>query len=258
MIVVITSCKTLDPYNYVAPTELRSLEKKYGQRFDLGARSKSVIQSNSGIESYNQEYVGEPDHKAFTQSSSGAWSWRSDYSNVEDAINIALEKCQQYGEYCKVINVNGMWAGDFLRSEINAAQEKASIVNITQSKTVTEPKGKKFLQDKAIKSIFVGNTVYGNFPRTNNSSWIEHYLSDGRLVYKSSTDLIQYGKWRIEKDLFCTRYISDDSDDEWCHKIYKDNGKYNFVATRGEWKGTISSVVNYLKNGNPEGFIAND
>jgi hypothetical protein len=270
IIVVISGCKksldpfaALAPYNYIPPTSLLSIEKDYGQKFDLSAKSKNVLQAERARDAYTPEYLNRTNHKAFAQSNGGASGWSYNHVTVESAISNALKSCHKYarGGYCRIINVDGMWAEDFLRSEIDATQPQVATVPVTQDATLSNynvPKGTTFLYEDVIESIFVGNTVYGNFPRTNNSNWIEHYLSDGRLVYKSSTDLIQYGKWRIENDLFCTRYISDDSGDEWCHKIYKDNGKYNFVATRGEWKGTISSVVNYLKNGNPEGFIAND
>jgi hypothetical protein len=80
--------------------------------------SKSGVESiitNSGLSSYNEKYLSASEHKAFAQSMSGVWSWKSNRTSVEHAQTSALVSCQNNNLKnealypCKIINIDGVW-----------------------------------------------------------------------------------------------------------------------------------------------------
>ena len=54
---------------------------------------ESII-SKKALKSFETPYHQAPSHKAFTQSESGAWSWKSNRTSKEHAIKSALISCQ--------------------------------------------------------------------------------------------------------------------------------------------------------------------
>lgn len=74
----------------------------------------SII-SNKALESFNEKYLPANENKAFAQSLSGAWDWRSNRTSVDHAKTSALVGCQRNNEQsedlypCRIINVNGEW-----------------------------------------------------------------------------------------------------------------------------------------------------
>lgn len=74
----------------------------------------SII-SKKALESFNTEYLEAPEHKAFAQSISGAWSWKSNRTSVEHAKTSALIGCQRNNKRsedlypCKIIHINDQW-----------------------------------------------------------------------------------------------------------------------------------------------------
>ncbi|MBT3032192.1 MAG: hypothetical protein KME67_12835 [Candidatus Thiodiazotropha sp. (ex Codakia orbicularis)] len=74
----------------------------------------SII-SNEALESFNTKYAKASKNKAFAQSLSGAWNWRSNRTSIEHAKTSALIACQRHNkksEYiypCKIIHINDAW-----------------------------------------------------------------------------------------------------------------------------------------------------
>ncbi|OZC35971.1 hypothetical protein B9Q17_17170 [Marinobacter vinifirmus] len=86
--------------------------------FEHEAVGEASIMTNQALKSYREEYVNATQHKAFAQSDVGAWSWKSNRTSIKHAIENSLIDCQKNNkrheaEYpCKIINVNGKWAGE--------------------------------------------------------------------------------------------------------------------------------------------------
>lgn len=89
-----------------------------GIEVNIYVSSKSGVSSiitNEALASYNDKYSSAANHKAFAQSLSGAWSWRSDRTSVDHAKRSALINCQRSNQEnedsypCEIININGFW-----------------------------------------------------------------------------------------------------------------------------------------------------
>lgn len=71
--------------------------------------------SNKALASFQTDYANASQHKAFAQSASGAWNWKSNRTSVEHAMTSALIGCQRNNKKsedlypCKVINLDGKW-----------------------------------------------------------------------------------------------------------------------------------------------------
>ena len=82
---------------------------------EQNAAGEASIMTNPALKSYREEYVHATEHKAFAQSESGAWSWKSNRTSIGYAIDNALIGCQRNNrryeeEYpCKIINIDGVW-----------------------------------------------------------------------------------------------------------------------------------------------------
>ena len=74
----------------------------------------SII-TKDALESYNEKYLAAPEHKAFAQSLSGAWNWKSNRTSLAHAKTSALVGCQKNntkneGLYpWEIINADGVW-----------------------------------------------------------------------------------------------------------------------------------------------------
>lgn len=73
------------------------------------------IINKKALKSFNDKYVNAKLHKAFAQSQSGAWNWKSNRTSVEHAKTSALVGCQRNNQKnkalypCKIINVDNQW-----------------------------------------------------------------------------------------------------------------------------------------------------
>ena len=74
----------------------------------------SII-SNEALDSFQTKYKEATSNKAFAQSVSGAWNWRSNRTTIEHAKTSALVGCQRNNKKsedlypCRVIHVNDSW-----------------------------------------------------------------------------------------------------------------------------------------------------
>ena len=84
----------------------------------LYSNNKSGIESiitNQALKSFNTEYAKATKNKAFAQSASGAWNWKSNRTSVEHAKTSALIGCQRNNKKsealypCEVIHLNDDW-----------------------------------------------------------------------------------------------------------------------------------------------------
>lgn len=104
-----------DPYPAMDDMNTTSQERSF--LIDKQARDMDALMTNQAVASYRNEYLKATAHKAFAQSDSGAWSWKSNRTSIEHAINNALIGCRannkrSEAEYpCKIINIDGEWTG---------------------------------------------------------------------------------------------------------------------------------------------------
>jgi hypothetical protein len=76
------------------------------------------LMSNDAKASYETKFISAKNHKAFSQSDSGAWSWKANRTSIDHAKTNALIACQKNNiKYektypCKIININGLWLNE--------------------------------------------------------------------------------------------------------------------------------------------------
>ena len=82
------------------------------------ASDASSIMSKKALESFLDKYSKASSHKAFAQSKSGEWAWRSNQTTAEYAATAALLKCQHNNQKleeqfpCKIINMDDRWGAE--------------------------------------------------------------------------------------------------------------------------------------------------
>jgi hypothetical protein len=85
--------------------------------FEVEATGEASLMTNQALRSFRNQYLQATEHKAFAQSDSGAWSWKSNRTTREYAIMNALIDCQKQNKRheaaypCKILNVDGEWVG---------------------------------------------------------------------------------------------------------------------------------------------------
>ena len=86
--------------------------------FAFEATGEASLMTNQALRSFRNQYLQATEHKAFAQSDSGAWSWKSNRTTREYAIMNALIDCQKQNKRheadypCKILNVDGEWVGN--------------------------------------------------------------------------------------------------------------------------------------------------
>jgi len=94
------------------------LESNSSKSMTIYSNDKKGIESlmsNKALKSFKTDYAKASNHKAFAQSVSGSWNWKSNRTSKEHAITSALIGCQRNNKKsedlypCKVINVDGKW-----------------------------------------------------------------------------------------------------------------------------------------------------
>jgi uncharacterized membrane protein YhaH (DUF805 family) len=101
----------------------RSYTKRVGQeaseaqgqeQFDpRAAQAAEVIIGPAAQKAFTDDYLTQPNHKAFASSDSGAFGWRSGQGSPREAARQAMSACEAnrkpYTEPCALMNVNGQW-----------------------------------------------------------------------------------------------------------------------------------------------------
>jgi len=113
-IALLVGCATYEQPMPPATSTVEIIEPTFEQK----AVGEASIMTNQALKSYREEYVHATEHKAFAQSDVGAWSWKSNRTSIKHAIENSLIDCQRNNKRheaehpCKIINVDGQWAGE--------------------------------------------------------------------------------------------------------------------------------------------------
>lgn len=111
---LLVGCATYQQPTHSAPGTGEIVEPSFEQK----AVGEASIVTNQALKSYREEYVYATEHKAFAQSDMGAWSWKSNRTSIQHAIENSLIDCQKNNKRheakypCEIINVDGKWAGE--------------------------------------------------------------------------------------------------------------------------------------------------
>jgi uncharacterized membrane protein YhaH (DUF805 family) len=84
------------------------------EQFDpRAAQAAEVITGPDALRAFTDEYLAQPNHKAFASSDSGAFGWRAGQGSPREAARQALSACEAnrkpYTDPCALMNVNGQW-----------------------------------------------------------------------------------------------------------------------------------------------------
>jgi hypothetical protein len=132
------------------------------QRFNRMVAS-SVLMQKRALSSFMDKYLNARGHKAFAQSESGNWNWRSNRTSKEHAINNALASCRaknkehELRQPCRIVNVDNVWA-DYYRESVRYKRYDESV--FASKKALTSYRGK-----------YIGNTKNKAFAQSDNGAW---------------------------------------------------------------------------------------
>jgi hypothetical protein len=107
---LLIGCTANRPHEIPEPVVIDSLIKHSNSY----TGPESIIR-NDALSSYNEGYIKASKNKAFAQSLSGAWGWRSNRTSAQHAKTSALIVCEKNNiRYqslypCKIVNLNGNW-----------------------------------------------------------------------------------------------------------------------------------------------------
>jgi uncharacterized membrane protein YhaH (DUF805 family) len=92
----------------------RDAEAPATEQFDpRAAQAADVITGPDALRAFTDEYLAQPNHKAFASSDSGAFGWRSGQGSPREAARQAMSACEAnrkpYTGPCALMNVNGQW-----------------------------------------------------------------------------------------------------------------------------------------------------
>ena len=110
-LILATGCSTTEKTSI----PLKSNASKSITIYSNDKKGIESLMSNKALESFKTDYAKASKHKAFAQSASGSWNWKSNRTSKEHAITSALIGCQRNNKKsedlypCKVINIDGEW-----------------------------------------------------------------------------------------------------------------------------------------------------
>ncbi len=116
------------------------LPKTADERFSKTVGDILIIRKKA-LKSFRQKYLTASGHKAFAQSESGNWNWRSNRTSEEHAINNALASCRarnlkfENWQPCKIINLNEKWTDVYHQLFTRVAKSEADIMSKKALKT---------------------------------------------------------------------------------------------------------------------------
>jgi hypothetical protein len=77
-------------------------------RLVLAPYTIESIVTNQVLTSYQTKYLKATSHKAFAQSESGAWNWKSTIKSALISCQVNNKKSESIA-LCKIINIDGIW-----------------------------------------------------------------------------------------------------------------------------------------------------
>ena len=122
-----------------------------------------IINREKAFASFRDKYLSAKGHKAFAQSDSGNWNWRSNRTSKEHAIHSALASCRarnlefEKTQPCRVINLNDKWS-DIYRQSIVSEQSGESAIMSNKALNAYRQKYLDITRDKA-------------FAQSDNGAW---------------------------------------------------------------------------------------
>ena len=139
----------------------------------------------------------------------------------------------------------------------------ASLIALSACQTLALSENAVKLDVESLESVFSNKTAYAKFDAgySKGVTVAEYYAANGKLGYQNLSGTKKgfkaYGIWRIKGEDFCTRYITETNDDEYCWAVYEDGSNYIFIATNDpQNRGKITQVRIYsIKNGDVEGLL---
>ena len=132
------------------------------ERFDRIVASSVIIRKKART-AFEQKYRKARDHKAFAQSASGNWNWRSNRTSKDHAINNALASCRarnhehEAKQPCRIVHVNDEWT-DLYRQTITHQRADESLI---MSKKALNSYREKFIHTTRDKA----------FAQSDNGTW---------------------------------------------------------------------------------------
>ena len=132
---------------------LGDLSGTAGERFNK-AVGGIIIKRKSALRSFREKYLDAKGHKAFAQSDSGNWNWRSNRTSKEHAINNALASCrgrnQDFKNWqpCKIIHLDEKWTDVYHRLYTRVATSESDIMS-NKALNAYQHKYKDVTRDKA-------------------------------------------------------------------------------------------------------------
>ena len=108
-------------------------------------------------QSFANKYLDAKGHKAFAQSDSGNWNWRSNRTSKQHAINNALASCRarnldfETRQPCKIVHLNDDWTDMHRQADTRVAKSASDIMTNKalgsyRKKYMTETSDKAFAQ----------------------------------------------------------------------------------------------------------------
>lgn len=110
-VILVTGCSATEK---VSPQQATMTSKSITIYSNDKKGIESLI-SNKALASFKTDYSKALNHKAFAQSASGSWNWKSNRTSKEHAVTSALISCQRNNKLsediypCEVINIDGEW-----------------------------------------------------------------------------------------------------------------------------------------------------
>ncbi len=132
------------------------------RRFDSMIGSLMIIRKKAR-KSFSDKYLDARGHKAFAQSASSNWNWRSNRTSTDHAINNALASCRarnmefEAQQPCRVINVDAEWTDIYRQSITNARQDESALMSNKALNSYRD----KFIDTRRDKA----------FAQSDNGSW---------------------------------------------------------------------------------------
>ena len=93
-----------------------------------------IIIKKDARKSFANKYLDAKGHKAFAQSDSGNWNWRSNRTSKQHAINNALASCRarnlgfENRQPCKIVHLNDDWTDMYRQTDTPVAKSESDIM----------------------------------------------------------------------------------------------------------------------------------
>ena len=114
LLVLMVATSLFSYRSYTKRMAHEAAESSAQEQFDpRAAQAADVITGPDALKAFTDDYLAQPNHKAFASSDSGAFGWRSGQGSLREAARQAMSACEAnrkpYTSPCALVNVNGQW-----------------------------------------------------------------------------------------------------------------------------------------------------